>query len=39
MATAPKPEPVALADYRPLPQSKARHDGWTARGVRLTFNA
>ena len=39
MATASKPEPVTLADYRPVPQSKARHDGWTACGVGLTFNA
>ena len=35
MATAPKPEPVTLADYRPVPQSKARHDGWTAERQRI----
>ena len=35
MATAPKPEePANLADYRPVPQSKARHDGWTAERQR-----
>ena len=36
MASKPKPEPTSdsepaiLADYRPVPQTKARADGWTA---------
>jgi hypothetical protein len=37
MASKPKTdvaEPVTLADYRPVPQAKARHDGWTAERQR-----
>ena len=30
----PRVEPANLADYRPVPQTRVRHDGWTAERQR-----